>query len=180
MSLKDVFIVHGRDHKPVKEFQSMLKEFGINSIILHEQASGSRTIVEKLEKYSDVRFAFVILTPDDVGYNQVEAESVVRYNKKHPKLKDLRIYVKEGFSGEIIDNMVEFLKFIKERARQNTILEFGYFAGMLGRDRVCCLYQGDIELPSDMQGILYIPFKKSIMECRNSIITELKSAGYSI
>lgn len=64
---EDVFIVHGRDSQPVKEFKIMLSELGLRPIVLHEQPSGSRTIVEKLEKHSDVGYAFVILTPDDVG-----------------------------------------------------------------------------------------------------------------
>lgn len=64
---KNVFIVHGRDHEPMKELKTMLFEFGLNPIVLHEQPSGSRTVVEKLEKCSDVGYTFVILTPDDMG-----------------------------------------------------------------------------------------------------------------
>ena len=60
------------------------------------------------------------------------------------------------------------------------ILEFGYFIGKLGRDRVCCLYKGDVELPSDMHGIVYIPFKDSVEEARDMIIKELREAGYEI
>lgn len=41
------------------------------------------------------------------------------------------------------------------RARQNVILEIGYFMGMLGKERVRILKKGDIEIPSDLQGILY-------------------------
>jgi len=52
--------------------------------------------------------------------------------------------------------------------------------GLLGRDRVCCLYKGNVELPSGMHGIVYIPFKESINECRDKIIKELKEAGYEI
>ena len=145
---KNTFIVHGRDQKPMKELKTMLKEFGLNPIVLHEQPSGSRTIVEKLEKHSDVGYAFVILTPDDVGGPS----------------KDRKILRFEG----------------KERARQNVILEFGFFMGRLSRDRVCCLYKGDVELPSDMHGIVYIPFKESVNEVRDKIIKELKEAGYEI
>lgn len=43
------------------------------------------------------------------------------------------------------------------RARQNVVLELGYFMGRLGRSRVCALYDG-VELPSDFQGVVYIPF----------------------
>ena len=147
-SSNNVFIVHGREAKPVRELKIMLSEFGLNPIVLHEQPSGSRTIVEKLEKYSDVGYAFVILTPDDVG-GPSEDRKVLRF---------------EG----------------KNRARQNVILEFGYFMGKLGRDRVCCLYRGDVELPSNMHGIVYIPFKESVKECRDKMVKELKAAGYDI
>ncbi len=42
------------------------------------------------------------------------------------------------------------------RARQNVVLELGYFLGKLGRSRVCALHKGGIEIPSDIQGVLYI------------------------
>lgn len=60
------------------------------------------------------------------------------------------------------------------------ILEFGYFIGKLGRDKVCCLHQGDVELPSDMHGIVYVPFKESVNEVRDKIVKELKAAGYKM
>jgi predicted nucleotide-binding protein len=44
----------------------------------------------------------------------------------------------------------------RPRARQNVILELGYFMGRLGRHRVCALHKGGVELPSDYQGVLYI------------------------
>ena len=149
---KDVFIVHGKDRESLKELKSMLKKFGLNPIVLHEKPGGSRTIVEKLEKYSDVGYAFVILTPDDIG---------------GPKSRHYRDRAFLRIADEVF-----------ERARQNVILEFGYFIGKLGRDRVCCLYKGSVELPSDMHGIVYIPFKDSVEETRNMIVEELKAAGY--
>jgi len=36
-------------------------------VILHEEASGGRTVIEKVEGHSDMGFAVVLLTPDDVG-----------------------------------------------------------------------------------------------------------------
>ena len=42
------------------------------------------------------------------------------------------------------------------RARQNVILELGYFLGRLGRNRVCALYREGVEIPSDYSGVLYI------------------------
>ena len=45
----------------------------------------------------------------------------------------------------------------KPRARQNVVLELGYFWGRLGRKRLCVLYKEGVELPSDMSGIVYAP-----------------------
>jgi predicted nucleotide-binding protein len=161
----NVFIVHGRDHDPMKELKAMLSDFGLNPVVLHEQPSGSRTIVEKLEKYSDVGYAFVILTPDDVGGDMESLNAILSYPNFPPDYEDI---------------FEEPNPLMERRARQNVILEFGYFIGLLGRDKVCCLHKGDVELPSDMHGIVYIPFKESVEEARNMITKELKAAGYEI
>jgi predicted nucleotide-binding protein len=164
---KNVFIVHGRDHEPMKELKTMLLEFGLNPIVLHEQPSGSRTIVEKLEKHSDVGYAFVILTPDDMGNLKQDALSISWI---------VTVPIGTIRSGDKILREHGF----KDRSRQNVVLEFGYFIGLLGRDRVCCLHKGDVELPSDMQGIVYIPFENSVEEIRIKIMKELKEAGYEV
>src|SRR5207253_4763411 len=44
----------------------------------------------------------------------------------------------------------------KPRARQNVVLEMGMFLAKLGRKRVAILHKGSIELPSDINGLLYI------------------------
>jgi len=67
---------------------------------------------------------------------------------------------------------------MEQRVLQNPILEFGFFIGRPGRDRVCCLYKESAELPSDMQGIVYISFKESVNEVKDKIMKELKEAGY--
>jgi len=178
-----VFIVHGRNHKPMKELKAMLFEFGLNPIVLHEQPSGSRTIVEKLEKYSDVGYAFVILTPDDAGVSRHLSRGDLAIMGDQNLIKNAiasrEVHVKGPFSRKK-RFMNLFPSFMKMRARQNVVLEFGYFMGLLGRDRVCCLYKGDVELPSDMHGIVYIPFKDSLNEVRDKIIKELKAASYEI
>ena len=167
---KNVFIVHGRDHKPIKELKAMLRKFGLNPIVLHEQPSGSRTIVEKLEKYSDVGYAFIVLTPDDIGCDYGKyVFGLFPYEKGKLKLHKTSLSVMKKLDERL-----------KRRARQNVVLEFGYFIGLLGRDRVCCLYRGNIELPSDMHGIVYISFEESVAEVRGKIIKELKAAGYKL
>lgn len=46
---------------------------------------------------------------------------------------------------------------LKPRARQNVVLELGYFWGRLGRARVCVLHKEEVEIPSDIQGLIYVP-----------------------
>ncbi|MBX3196081.1 MAG: nucleotide-binding protein [Microbacteriaceae bacterium] len=49
----------------------------------------------------------------------------------------------------------------RARARQNVVFEFGYFIGKLGRDRVFALVKGDVEVPSDLHGVIYIDMDSS-------------------
>jgi predicted nucleotide-binding protein len=65
------------------------------------------------------------------------------------------------------------------RARQNVILEMGYFIGRLGRERVCPLFMKGVELPSDLYGLLYIEIDSS-EHWKIKIAKELKAAGYDI
>ena len=118
---RKVFVVHGHDNEAKEGAARFLERLGLQPIILHEQPSSGRTVIEKFETYSgDIAFAVVLLTPDDVGSVATSPAS------------------------------------LKARARQNVIMELGYFMGRLGRIRVCALHKGDVELPSDYQGILYI------------------------
>lgn len=65
------------------------------------------------------------------------------------------------------------------RARQNVILELGYFMGRLGRTKVCALHKGVIELPSDYQGILYVNMDRD-GAWRTKLAQELVQAKLSI
>jgi predicted nucleotide-binding protein len=154
---KEVFISHGKDLKPLNELKKLLVDFGLVPVVLSEQPSGGKTVMEKLEAYSDVGFVFVILTPDDLG-------GFVEVGSKWSRPRRLR----------------KFLKTAHNRPRQNVILEFGFFVGKLGRSRVACLLKKPVEQPSDMQGIVYLSFKESLDEIKPELIKELQAAGYPI
>jgi len=68
---------------------------------------------------------------------------------------------------------------LKSRARQNVVLELGYFIGKLGRDRVLPLHNEGVELPSDIHGLLYVPIDKADT-WKFALVKELKAAGYSV
>lgn len=82
---RKVFIVHGRDNEAKQELARFIEGLGLNSIILHEQASAGMTIIEKIEHYSnDADFALVLYTPCDLGRGahetKVPARSRARQN----------------------------------------------------------------------------------------------------
>jgi predicted nucleotide-binding protein len=69
-----VFIVHGHDELLKTKAARFLEKLGFEPIILHEQASKGKTIIEKIEEYTDVGFAVVLYTADDKGASNADAE----------------------------------------------------------------------------------------------------------
>lgn len=131
---KRIFIVHGQDDGTKEAVARFVTSIGYEPVILHEQPSKGRTIIQKFrDEASDVGFAIVLMTPDD-----------------------------ETTSGE-------------KRARQNVILELGFFLGALGPDRVAAIVKGDLEKPSDFDGVVYIQFNGS---WKIDVAKELQAAGY--
>jgi hypothetical protein len=67
----------------------------------------------------------------------------------------------------------------RPRARQNVILELGYFLGKLSRNRVTALHMGDIEIPSDYSGVAFV-----VVDDRGAwrleLARELKASGLDI
>ena len=141
-----VFVVHGHDDALKQTTARLLEQLDLDAIILHEQPNKGRTIIEKFEDYSDVPFAVVLLTPDDIAYPR-EADP------------------KEG----------------RPRARQNVVLELGFFLGRLGRKRVAALHKGNegFELPSDYSGVVFIPVDDA-GKWQFDLVRELKASGIEV
>lgn len=134
-----VFIVHGHDDGARHGLARFLERLGLEPVVLQELPNQGRTIIEKYEQIaSEVAFAVVLLTPDDVGASQTATEQ-------------------------------------NHRARQNVIFELGYFAGHLGRGKVCLLRKGNVEIPSDLYGVLYIDLDPS-EGWKAKLVTEMKAA----
>lgn len=64
------------------------------------------------------------------------------------------------------------------RARQNVLLELGYFLGRLGRERVCALKRGALEIPSDFAGVVWQSMEGD--GWKQALGRELEAAGYKI
>jgi predicted nucleotide-binding protein len=65
------------------------------------------------------------------------------------------------------------------RARQNVLLELGYFIGRLGRDKVCALKRGTLEIPSDFAGVVWETMDSN-GGWKSALARELEAAGHSI
>lgn len=67
----------------------------------------------------------------------------------------------------------------KHRPRQNVVLELGYFAAKLGRDKTFVLTKGGIEMPSDVLGLVYESMDSS-EGWKVKLARELKAAGFQV
>jgi predicted nucleotide-binding protein len=138
---RKVFIVHGHDEGAREAVARFLERIGFEPVILHERANQGRTVIEKVEAHSDVGFAVVLLTPDDVGCLRGETP--------------------------------------QPRARQNVLLELGFFIGKLTRKHVCTLKVGELEIPSDWRGVVDEPYDTN-GAWKQTLARELKAVGYEI
>jgi predicted nucleotide-binding protein len=68
---------------------------------------------------------------------------------------------------------------LEDRARQNVILELGYFMGRLGRSHVCALRKGAVNIPSDFAGVVWTDMD-SANGWQTTLARELDAAGYPI
>ncbi len=142
-----VFVVYGHDEEAKTQLEAMLRRWNVEPLILDQLPSEGKTIIEKLENYTDqANFCIVLATPDDEGHR-----------RDHPEEKAFR-------------------------ARQNVVLELGMMLSKLGRDRVAILLrnQEETERPSDIHGLIYIPFKDDIDEAALQLAKEMSVKGYSI
>jgi len=151
---KKIFVVHGRDEIAKNELVEIFKdELDLEPIVLSEEPNEGKTVIEKFEnKTLKVGYAIIILTPDDLGGLKEDLDKMDTCDKK--------------------------LKKLKLQARENVILELGYFIGKLQREKVCCIMKGNGLLPSDLHGIVTIRYQDSIKDKFLQIKKELKNTGY--
>ena len=136
-----VFVVHGHDELTKLEVVRFIEKLGLEPIVLHEQPTAGKTIIEKIEKYSNVGFAIVLYTACDIG--------ALKSQKKK----------------------------LNPRARQNVVFEHGYLIAKIGRNNVCGIVKDNVEIPTDISGLVYIPYNGN---WRFELARELTSSNYSI
>jgi predicted nucleotide-binding protein len=67
----------------------------------------------------------------------------------------------------------------RPRARQSASLELGFFLGRLRRENVLALHRGNVEIPSDFSGVLYIPYDPG-GAWPYKLTRELSESGYDV
>ena len=104
-----------------------------------------------------------------------QGKTIIEKFEKHADVD----YAVVLFTPDDIGYPVDKLDQSRSRARQNVVLELGFFMGALGRHRVCVLHAGDVELPSDYLGVLYLPLDAS-GAWRFLLAKEMKASGMQI
>lgn len=170
------------------EIETFLKLDNRSANIARESYSG----------YSKSNEVFVVYGHDNEARNQLEA--MLRRWGLEPLILDqlpsegqtiiekLEKYTKNACFGIVLatpddqGHQRDKPDEIAYRARQNVVLELGMLLSKLGRKNVAILQksQSGMERPSDIQGLIYIPFKEDVKEAALTLAKEMSSSGYKI
>lgn len=150
-----------------------------NDFILSQEASKRVFIVHGRDigaKDSVARFVQDLkLEPISLAEQTSQGKTVIEKIEEFDDVGYAIILLTPDDMGYLKDTPEE----VKSRARQNVVLELGYFMGKLSRNRICALSKGDVEIPSDYRGVLGVT-----MDSRGAwkveLAREMKSAGLEI
>lgn len=152
-----VFIVHGHDEKTLDEVVGFLEGVGVESVVLQRIGGQRQSLLQKFLEFSTkARFAIVLLTADDLGSAR-------------------RQYDADGVGD----------KSLMFRARQNVILELGFFYGQLGFESVFVLWRKpdkvfpNFERPSDIDGVVFDTIDDT-GQWKEALAKKLRDAKFAI
>lgn len=186
-------IIEGLSHSKARSIA--LLETAINSLEeqIEESAAQAPANISKIQsEMAQTRQIFVV-HGHDVGAREAVArflekcafEAIVLHEKPNQGktiIEKFEANAKVGFAVILLtpdDEAALPSGTPCRRARQNVILELGYFIGRLGRDRVCALKSGAVDLPSDILGVAWTDFDSG-GAWKQALARELKAAGYEI
>lgn len=150
-SEKQLFIVYGHDKIAKEQLENILTKLDIKTNQVTNNTG--MTIIEALEsRISCVHAGVILLTPDDICIAKKD------YDEHKDSIED----------------------YIHKRARQNVILEMGMIMAKLGRDKTIILTKGEVEIPSDIEGVFRLPFKERPNEILRKLVERLESCGFVI
>lgn len=136
--------------------------------IVHGRDSGIAAEVARFVEQLD-------LSPVILHEQPNEGQTIIEKFEKHSGRSNYAIVLLTGDDEGRLKGTPD----LKPRARQNVILELGYFMGKLSRKNVCAVCESGIESPSDYDGVLYVPLD-SEGAWKFKLARELKSVGFNI
>jgi predicted nucleotide-binding protein len=152
-----VFVVHGHDTSFLDEVETYIKERGILPVVLTQVRGASQSLFQKFLQFGrEARFAIVLLSADDLGASRRQFEA---------------------------DGVGE--RALQFRARQNVILELGFFYGFLGWESVFVLCKDpsqvfpNFERPSDLDGVVFDTVDLT-GEWKSLLRRRLAEAGFTV
>src|ERR1044071_521760 len=149
-----VFVVHGHDDAALSQMEKSLPGGGVRPIILAKLGAAQSLLQKFLTTASAARFAIVIVSADDMGASR-------------------RQYDARGVG----------VSALQSRARQNVILELGFFYGLLGWENVFVLQKPpnkvfpNFERPSDIEGAVFEAMDAA-GNWRTTLTDKLRDAGF--
>ena len=147
---KRIFVVHGHDNEARMELQLALLQLGLDPFVLANTSGGSLTIIEALEK--------------EIG----PGADRIRFGIVLLTPDDM------GYSSADGPDKA------RPRARQNVVLEMGMLMSAIGRQNVAILMKGNLEIPSDADGILRIQYQSHVKETITKLCDHLMQAGFQL
>jgi predicted nucleotide-binding protein len=114
------------------------------------------------------------LTPVILHQQANEGKTIIEKFEKHGSAAGFAVVIA---TPDDVGGLAAPSPDLKPRARQNVIGEMFWFAGRLGRDKVCTLVKGDIDMPSDVAGVGYTPMDDH-GGWKAKLLQELSAAGY--
>lgn len=102
-------------------------------------------------------------------------DTVIEKFERHAREADFAIVILtpcDLYAQDIKDPKLD-----RARARQNVIFEMGWFFSRLGRDATLLVHKGNLELPSDVIGVITERFDDSPRQISHVISTALENGG---
>lgn len=176
LKIKDAFDTHKNKALPEKEIK--VKEASKN---VKPSSVGNKKDVFIVHGHNEELKEKVARTLEKLKLNAIilheqsdEGLTIIEKFEKHSNVDFAIVLLTYDDYGNVKSNEEK-----NKRARQNVILELGYFIGKLGRSKVMPLYEKGVELPSDMSGVLYTIIDDS-ENWKFRLVKELKASGYTV
>jgi len=96
-----VFLVHGHDNSAVHEIARFLERARLEVVVLREQPNAGSTVIEKLCACSDVGFAVVLMTADDLGGATAASPPEQRFRARQNVLFELGYFLGKLGRGKV-------------------------------------------------------------------------------